>query len=85
MTQAIVLISIFILIELTQIAKQHRWINIEINDQLLNVICVTYQMLLMFYMVFTHTARTEFEWELCLIAALIPFAEYLLLPAKTEE
>ena len=85
MTQAIALISIFMIIELVQIAKQHKWINIKINDQLLNVICITYQMLLMFYMVLTHTARTEFEWEFFLIAALIPFAEYLLLPAKTEE
>lgn len=88
MTQAILLISVLILIELTQIAKTRKWINIKTSEQQLNMICIIYQAFLTGYMLFTHSARTEFEWTFFLIAVMIPFAEVLFLsetPKKIEQ
>ena len=84
MTQTILLISVLILIELAQIAKTRKWINIKTSERQLNMICIIYQTFLTVYMLMTYSVRTEFEWTFFLIAVLIPFAEYLFLSGKTE-
>ncbi len=85
MTKAIILISVFVLIELIQITQKRNWINVKINSHLINVTCILYQMSLTIYMLFTYAARTSFEWNFFLIAIAIPFAEYLFLSENTEQ
>lgn len=77
MTQTILLISIFILLEMVHIIRNHTKIDMGISDRLADLICMSYQTFLAVYMAITHTARTDLEWEMFLIAALIPFVEYL--------